>query len=160
MQVSPVSQERPAEPLGSPHEAVERAETYLRAHLDTHVPLSRLCRVVGVSERSLRNAFYTVHGIGPKPVILVDLVLNWMTPKNETLRVIRMRGDQFDPRRVLANQGSPTEALRAFVKTVLDRSNATALPDREAALGRPFASFEELAIYQRAVLFVEGPAQR
>ncbi len=100
-----------------------------------------------------------VHGIASKPVILVDLVLNWMTPKNETLRVIRMRGDQFDPRRVLAGKTSPIEALRAFVKALLERSNAIALPDPEAALGRPFASFEELAIYQRAVLMVEGPEQ-
>ena len=110
-------------------------------------------------ERIEAVAVAAVHGIAAKPVILVDLVLNWMTPKHETLRVIRMRGDQFDPRRLLADQTSPAEALRAFVKTVLDRSRATALPDLEAALGRPFASFQELAIYQRAVLFVEGPAQ-
>jgi len=97
-----------------------------------------------------------VHGIGPKPVILVDLVLNWMTPKSEMLRVIRLRGDQFDPRRVLAGQGSAADSLRVFVKTVLERSNAIPLPDREGALGRPFASFDELAIYQRAVLLVEG----
>jgi len=64
------------------------------------------------------------------------------------------------PRRLLADPTSPTEALRAFVKTVLDRSNAIPLPDPEAALGRPFASFEELAIYQRAVLLVEGPEPR
>jgi len=110
-------------------------------------------------ERIEAVAVAAVHGIAAKPVILVDFVLNWMTPKHETLRVIRMRGDQFDPRRLLENQTSPTEALRAFVKTVLDRSNAIALPDSEAALGRPFAAFEELAIYQRAVLLVEGPAQ-
>ena len=110
-------------------------------------------------ERIEAVAVAAVHGIAAKPVILVDLVLNWMTPKNEMLRVIRMRGDQFDPRRLLADQTSPTEALRAFVKTVLDRSNAIPLPDSEAALGRPFASFEELPIYQRAVLFVEGPAR-
>jgi membrane associated rhomboid family serine protease len=110
-------------------------------------------------ERIEAVAVAAVHGISAKPVILVDLVLNWMTPKHETLRVIRMRGDQFDPRRLLADHTSPAEALRAFVKTVLDRSRATALPDLEAALGRPFASFEELAIYQRAVLFVEGSAQ-
>jgi hypothetical protein len=97
-----------------------------------------------------------VHGIGPKPVILVDLVLNWMTPKSETLRVIRMRGDRFDPRRVLTGHVSATEALRAFVKTVIDRSGGVALPDPEAALGRPFASFEDLALYQRSVLLVEA----
>jgi transcriptional regulator GlxA family with amidase domain len=56
----------------SRREAVERAETYLRAHLDTRVPLSRLCQVVGVSERSLRNAFYAVHGMGPQRWMLVE----------------------------------------------------------------------------------------
>ena len=45
---------------------VGRAEAYLRAHIDTRVPVARLCRVVGVSERSLRNAFYAAHGMGPK----------------------------------------------------------------------------------------------
>lgn len=110
-------------------------------------------------ERIEAVAVAAVHGIAAKPVILVDLVLDWRAAANETLRVIRLRGDQFDPRRVLADQTSPTEALRGFVKTVLDRSDAIALPDPEAAQGRPFASFEELAIYQRAVLLAEGPAE-
>jgi transcriptional regulator GlxA family with amidase domain len=47
-------------------EAVGRAERYLRAHLDAPVPVSRLCQIVGLSERGLRNAFYGVHGMGPK----------------------------------------------------------------------------------------------
>jgi len=47
-------------------EAVERAEAYLRAHIDASVPVSRLCRLVGLSERGLRDAFYSVRGMGPK----------------------------------------------------------------------------------------------
>jgi transcriptional regulator GlxA family with amidase domain len=50
----------------SRHDVVERAEAYLRAHMDSPVPLSRLCRLVGRSERGLRNAFYRVHGLSPK----------------------------------------------------------------------------------------------
>jgi transcriptional regulator GlxA family with amidase domain len=50
----------------SRQEAVERAEAYLRAHIDGPVPLSMLCRVVGLSERALRDAFYSVRGMGPK----------------------------------------------------------------------------------------------
>jgi membrane associated rhomboid family serine protease len=73
--------------------------------------------------------------------------------------VIRMRGDQFDPRRVLEGQGSAADSLRVFVKTVIERSNAIPLPDLEAALGRPFVSFDDLALYQRAVLLVEGPTR-
>jgi transcriptional regulator GlxA family with amidase domain len=44
---------------------VERAESYVREHLDTRVPVSRLCRVVGLSERGLRNAFHSVRGMSP-----------------------------------------------------------------------------------------------
>jgi hypothetical protein len=100
-----------------------------------------------------------VSDVAAKPVIIVDLVLNWKAAKHETLRVIRLRGDQFDPRRLVAEQSSPIDALRAFVKKLLERSSAIALPDAEAALGRPFASFDELVIYQRAVLIVEAPAR-
>jgi transcriptional regulator GlxA family with amidase domain len=46
-------------------EAVERAEAYLRQHLDGPVPLARLCRETGLSERGLRNAFYDVCGTSP-----------------------------------------------------------------------------------------------
>jgi AraC family transcriptional regulator, ethanolamine operon transcriptional activator len=44
---------------------VEQAESYVREHLDTRVPMSRLCRVVGLSERGLRNAFHSVRGMSP-----------------------------------------------------------------------------------------------
>jgi len=47
-------------------ETVERAEAYVRAHPGTSVPISRLSRVVGLSERGLRNAFYGVRGMSPK----------------------------------------------------------------------------------------------
>lgn len=46
-------------------EAVERVEIYLRAHLDGPVPLASLCRLTGLSERGLRNAFYEVCGMSP-----------------------------------------------------------------------------------------------
>ena len=54
----------------SRQEAVEHAEAYLRAHLDRPVSLSSLCRVVGLSERGLRNAFYSVRGMAPKRCML------------------------------------------------------------------------------------------
>jgi transcriptional regulator GlxA family with amidase domain len=52
--------------------AVERAEAYARAHTSTPVSISRLCRVVGLSERGLRNAFYGVRGMSPKRSMLVE----------------------------------------------------------------------------------------
>ena len=49
---------------------VERAEAFLRAHVGESVPLVQLCRVVGLSERSLRNAFYDARGMSPKRCVL------------------------------------------------------------------------------------------
>jgi len=55
---------------------VKRAEAYIRAHFDAPIPISRLCRVTGVSERSLRNAFYGVHGMGPKRWMLTERLIH------------------------------------------------------------------------------------
>ena len=46
-------------------DVVERAEAYMRANLGAPVPLPELSRIVGVSERGLRNAFYCVRGMSP-----------------------------------------------------------------------------------------------
>ena len=45
---------------------VRRAETFFREHLGEAVSISQLSTVVGVSERSLRNAFYQVCTTSPK----------------------------------------------------------------------------------------------
>jgi transcriptional regulator GlxA family with amidase domain len=50
----------------SRRQLVEQAEAFLRARPSEPVPIAQLCRVVGVSERSLRNAFYAVRGMSPK----------------------------------------------------------------------------------------------
>jgi transcriptional regulator GlxA family with amidase domain len=60
---------------GSSREIVERTEAYVRAHIDSPIPLSTLCRLVGLSERSLRNAFYSVRGVSPKRSLLADRLL-------------------------------------------------------------------------------------
>ena len=63
--VSHVRHRRPTA-IAAPHqELVERAEAHLRAEIGTRVSLSTLCRVVGVSERGLRNAFYDVRAMSP-----------------------------------------------------------------------------------------------
>ena len=53
-------------PSRSHEDVVECAESYMRAHLATPTPMATLCRVVGRSERGLRNAFYQVRGMSPK----------------------------------------------------------------------------------------------
>jgi transcriptional regulator GlxA family with amidase domain len=47
-------------------QAVRRAERVVRAHPDQALPVATLSRLVGLSERGLRNAFYGVHGVSPK----------------------------------------------------------------------------------------------
>ena len=56
--------------LASRQAVVERAEAYVRSRLGTPVPVSRLCVVLGISERGLRNAFYGVRGLSPKRSML------------------------------------------------------------------------------------------
>jgi transcriptional regulator GlxA family with amidase domain len=62
----------PAVMLRSRQEVVERAEAYFHAHQGDGVTLSRLCRIFGWSERGLRNAFYSVRGMGPKRCLMVE----------------------------------------------------------------------------------------
>jgi transcriptional regulator GlxA family with amidase domain len=50
----------------SRQEAVARAEAYLRERAGASVPLAELSRVVGLSERGIRNAFYHMCGMSPK----------------------------------------------------------------------------------------------
>ncbi len=96
-----------------------------------------------------------VRGLQAKPVVVVDLILNWLALGGEPLEVLRLRSDRFDPRR-LAEAASPVDALRALLGLILSGSHATELPDRDAALGDPFRFFASLADYEREVLNVEG----
>lgn len=72
--MDPVSRDRRSQTGARPSrlEAVERALVYSRAHAGAPVPISRLCRVVGLSERSLRNAFHRVRGTSPKQCLLAE----------------------------------------------------------------------------------------
>jgi transcriptional regulator GlxA family with amidase domain len=47
------------------NEAVLAVEAHVRAHPHRTLPVSGLSRLVGLSERGLRNAFYGVHGMSP-----------------------------------------------------------------------------------------------
>ena len=59
-------------PLPSRQEVVERAAAYLLEHLEAPVPLSRVCRMVGRSERGLRDAFYAAYQMSPKQWVLAQ----------------------------------------------------------------------------------------
>jgi len=53
-------------PVTTRRQIVERAEAFLSAQSGLPCSIAQLCRVTGVSERSLRNAFYDVRGMSPK----------------------------------------------------------------------------------------------
>ena len=97
-----------------------------------------------------------VQGLGTKPIILVDLVLNWMSMTHEPLAVLRIRGDKFDPRHFVSESSSPLEAMRKFLVLLLENTEATPLPDVDSARGLPFATFPELGLYEGTVLLVDG----
>ncbi|MBW2294729.1 MAG: rhomboid family intramembrane serine protease [Deltaproteobacteria bacterium] len=100
-------------------------------------------------------AVAAVRDVSSKPVVVVDLLLNWTELGAAPLRSIRLRSDQFDPARLVESSGSPTDNLRAFLQELLERSEALPLPDANAVKGRPFRVFKFLRGYQRRVLKID-----
>ena len=95
-----------------------------------------------------------VRGLGPKPVVLVDLLLSGPQPGPEPLVLVRLRSDQFDPRKLIASSAGPLEALLALVEALLKRTRGAALPDDAAGRGRPLRMFDSLDAYSSEVLRV------
>jgi AraC-like DNA-binding protein len=63
---------QPTAATRSHRETVQRVEAYLRANFDSPTRVSTLSRVAGLSERGLRDAFYSVHGMSPKQWMLAE----------------------------------------------------------------------------------------
>jgi hypothetical protein len=101
-------------------------------------------------------AVAAVAGLGPKPVLLIDLLANWNEPEAEELRGLRLRSDRFDPRNLLGCEGNTQAAFAALVERLLQASGGVALPGADAALGRPFARFASLSDYEREVFGIAG----
>ena len=94
-----------------------------------------------------------------RPVLVVDLALNFSEGGERPLQVVRLRSDRFDPRRLVAGEAKPLLALRRLVETLLERSGAAARPDRATACGQPrFAAHGSLADYEREVLLADSGA--
>jgi len=72
--MEPVNVRRPTRPgsRASRQIAVERAEAYLHSNVGAAVPVADLCRIVGVSERGLRNAFRELRGLSPKRYVMCE----------------------------------------------------------------------------------------
>lgn len=97
-----------------------------------------------------------VQGLQQRSVIVIDVVLNWIAPPDEPLRVLRLRSDEFSPRALIPDANSPIEGLRAILAEILDRSGAVPLPNVDAARGKSFATYADLTTYHRAVLGVDA----
>jgi hypothetical protein len=133
---------RPAVPLGLTEQGVS---CEVEGGAKTLLPYARIDAM----------AAGAVRGMSEKPVIVIDLVLNWMALPDEPLKVVRLRSDGFDPRRIVPDRASPLESLRGMLDTILRETGATPLPDASAAKGTPFATFASLEDYHDDVLMVE-----
>jgi transcriptional regulator GlxA family with amidase domain len=62
----PAQEARPHDPRTARRRLVQHAVEFLSSHAAEGVRIGELSRVAGVSERTLRKAFHTVHGLSPK----------------------------------------------------------------------------------------------
>jgi membrane associated rhomboid family serine protease len=101
-------------------------------------------------------AVAAVKGLSSKPVLIIDLIVNWNDTGAGPLQLIRLRSDAFDVRKLIPQATRSIDAFRALQEQLLARTGAVPLPDRDAVRGRPFRTFSDLDVYQREVLQVEG----
>ncbi len=97
-----------------------------------------------------------VTGIGPKPLVVIDLALNWADAPDGELEVTRLRSDGFRARNLVTGAENALDALRALLAELLARSGAVPLPDAGGAHGLPFREFPTPAAYQTEVLLTEA----
>jgi membrane associated rhomboid family serine protease len=100
-------------------------------------------------------AVAAVKGLSAKPVLIIDLVMNWNDTGEGPLQLIRLRSDAFDVRKLLPQATRSIDAFRALQEQLLARTGAVPLPDRDAVRGRPFRTYSDLDSYVREVLQVE-----
>jgi len=99
-------------------------------------------------------AVAAVAGLANKPVLVIDVLMNWNDVAAEQLQVLRMRSDRFDVKGLMPQATSSADAFRALLEQLLARTGAVPLPDRNSVRGRPFSTHADLADYERAVLQV------
>jgi hypothetical protein len=96
-----------------------------------------------------------VHGMGPKPVVLLDLLVDG-SGTERPLSVVRFRSDRYDPRRLLSGASDPLDALRKVVAKILEHTRVQPLPHDAAARLDPVRMYGSLEEYQDAVLRQAG----
>lgn len=91
-------------------------------------------------------------GLGAKPVVVIDLVLNWADSPDGALEVMRLRSDAFRARQLVTGAENALDALRAMLAQLLARSGAVPLPDAGGARGLPFREYASAEVYETQVL--------
>jgi hypothetical protein len=101
-------------------------------------------------------AVAAVRGLGPRPVLVVDCILNWRDDIGSPLKLIRFRSDRFEAAAVgvAGAAASPVVALGAWAATLQRAAGAACLPS-DAILAGSYASFDSLELYEREVLGAE-----
>ena len=95
-----------------------------------------------------------VGGVRPddgRPYVVVDLLLDPPWSDRAVLRALRLRSNDFDPRRLVGGEQA-VAAFRALLQRLLDLSEAVPLPDPESAIGNPFKMYDSVETYEREVL--------
>lgn len=126
-------------------EAIPRtvSETAVELEAGERVRVLLLEEVQAVAVAGIRRA-------GERPYLLIDLFLDPPWGSRE-VRVVRLLGSTFDPRRVVGGDEA-IGAFRALIAALLEGSGGMPLPDPERARGNPFQVFESLEDYERELL--------
>lgn len=122
-------------------------EIDVRERGKTRLPLTRIQAL----------AVAAVADLGPKPVLVIDLLLSWQADPGEPLKSFRLRSDGFDPRSLSPSAGDPLAALIGWIGALERETGASCLPSR-ALLAGDFVRFDTLAGYERDVLSAAAPA--
>lgn len=96
--------------------------------------------------------FAAVRGLSEKPIVLIDIVLNWRAEKTEPLQVLRLRSDQFNAKVLRPSEASPLQALHKAMTDLVQNANATPLPSAEICKAAAPKVYASLAQYHEEVL--------
>ena len=95
-----------------------------------------------------------VDGLGPRPVLVLDFVLNWKAGQSEPMKLIRFRSDSFDPLQFVPGAANSLAALTTWIGWFEESCVISCLPNRDILEGR-FARFASLREYEREALMAE-----
>jgi len=87
-------------------------------------------------------------------VLVIDLLLNWNANDDGPLRAIRLLAEGFETNALSASTEEASMELRDAVAEILDKSQASPLPDPDSVLGLSVQRFESVEAYERNILQV------